>query len=158
MENVNLSFGAKISRRTLLRAGGVTMALPVLDAMTPAFAENAATASEQVPEGPLFSDFDEIRTEATGFISLKEIDGNWWFIDPNGYAFFPIGVTHSMPFPGIVKQFSSRVEYYATAFDWLRKLGFNSLSVLGGPVQGIARKKRVAYIQPINLGIPHGTV
>ncbi len=38
MKNVNLSFGQKMSRRTMLRAAGVTLGLPVLDAMTPAFA------------------------------------------------------------------------------------------------------------------------
>lgn len=37
MKNVNINLGAKISRRTLLRAGGVSLALPLLDAMTPAF-------------------------------------------------------------------------------------------------------------------------
>jgi len=36
MKNVNLSFGLKMSRRTMLRAAGVTLGLPVLDAMTPA--------------------------------------------------------------------------------------------------------------------------
>ncbi|MEM9480056.1 MAG: DUF1552 domain-containing protein [Verrucomicrobiota bacterium] len=39
MKNVNINSGARISRRTLLRAGGVSLALPVLDAMTPAFAK-----------------------------------------------------------------------------------------------------------------------
>ena len=39
MKNVNIQSGAKLSRRTLLRAGGVSLALPTLDAMTPAFAK-----------------------------------------------------------------------------------------------------------------------
>ncbi|MEM9157419.1 MAG: DUF1552 domain-containing protein [Verrucomicrobiota bacterium] len=39
MKNINLNLGAKISRRTMLRAGGISLALPLLDAMTPAFAK-----------------------------------------------------------------------------------------------------------------------
>lgn len=39
MKNVNIHSGAKLSRRTLLRASSVSLALPVLDAMTPAFAK-----------------------------------------------------------------------------------------------------------------------
>ncbi|MEM9282587.1 MAG: DUF1552 domain-containing protein [Verrucomicrobiota bacterium] len=39
MKNVHIHSGTKLSRRTLLRAGGVSLALPTLDAMTPAFAK-----------------------------------------------------------------------------------------------------------------------
>ncbi|MEM1441882.1 MAG: DUF1552 domain-containing protein [Verrucomicrobiota bacterium] len=39
MKNVHIHSGAKLSRRTLLRAGGVSLALPALDAMAPAFAK-----------------------------------------------------------------------------------------------------------------------
>ena len=38
MKNVNFNFGAHMSRRTLLRGAGVALALPLLDAMSPAFA------------------------------------------------------------------------------------------------------------------------
>ena len=38
MKNVNLNLGLKMSRRTMLRAAGVMLSLPVLEAMTPAFA------------------------------------------------------------------------------------------------------------------------
>ena len=41
MNNVNLNLGLKMSRRTMLRAAGVTLGLPLLDAMTPAFAAPA---------------------------------------------------------------------------------------------------------------------
>ena len=41
MKNVNLNFGSKISRRTMLRAAGVSLGLPLLDAMTPAIAAAA---------------------------------------------------------------------------------------------------------------------
>lgn len=38
MKNVNFNFGASLSRRTLLRGAGISLGLPLLDAMTPAFA------------------------------------------------------------------------------------------------------------------------
>ncbi|MEM0895787.1 MAG: hypothetical protein AAGJ79_02795 [Verrucomicrobiota bacterium] len=108
-------------------------------------------------DGPFFGDFDDIKTEATGFIDVKEIDGKWWFIDANGYAFFPTGITHSQPFPGIVKQFPSSDAYYNAAFERMKGFGFNSLSVLSGPAQKIAQQNRIAYTHTINLGIPHGS-
>ncbi len=38
MKNVNFNFGKKISRRAALRNAGISLTLPMLDAMTPAFA------------------------------------------------------------------------------------------------------------------------
>ncbi len=38
MKNVNFNFGRRISRRAMLRGAGVALALPLLEAMTPAFA------------------------------------------------------------------------------------------------------------------------
>ncbi len=113
----------------------------------------AASAS---PNGPMFGRFDSIKTKATGFIHLREIDGKNWFIDPNGYAFFPVGVTHSQPFEGIVDQFDSTTAYYQSGLKGMKALGFNSLSVLGGEQQ-VAQQNRIAYTQTINLGIPHGS-
>ena len=43
MKNVNFNFGAHLSRRTFLRGAGISLALPLLDAMTPAFAAAADT-------------------------------------------------------------------------------------------------------------------
>lgn len=133
------------STRNLLRAG-----------MAPS--PNAEKASKiAVSDGPIFSEFSDIKAKATGFIHVKEIDGKWWFIDANGYAFFPVGITHSQPFPGIVKQFPSTDAYYDAALKNMKALGFNSLSVLSGPAQITAQRNRIAYTHTINLGIPHGS-
>ncbi|TDU80909.1 uncharacterized protein DUF1552 [Prosthecobacter fusiformis] len=43
MKNVNFNFGARLSRRALLRGAGVSLGLPFLDAMTPAFSAAADT-------------------------------------------------------------------------------------------------------------------
>ena len=45
MKNVNFNFGAHLSRRTLLRSAGITLGLPLLDAMTPAFAKVPETVN-----------------------------------------------------------------------------------------------------------------
>lgn len=44
MKHVTLTTGKALDRRTLLRAAGVSLALPVLDAMTPAFAAEKPSA------------------------------------------------------------------------------------------------------------------
>jgi len=133
---------------------------PLRSAMAPKPLANKATQSSDSTssDGPIFSDFNDIKAEATGFIYVKEIEGKWWFIDANGYAFFPVGITHSQPFPGIVKQFPSTDAYYDAAFELMTGLGFNSLSVLAGPAQKTAMEHRIAYTHTIDLGIPHGNV
>lgn len=45
MKNVHFNFGKTISRRAVLRNAGVCLGLPVLDAMTPAFAASSAATA-----------------------------------------------------------------------------------------------------------------
>ena len=45
MKSVHFASGKKLSRRAVLRNAGVCLGLPVLDAMTPAFAAAASPAS-----------------------------------------------------------------------------------------------------------------
>lgn len=33
------------------------------------------------------------KVEATGFFRVEKINGNWWFVDPDGYLFFSVGCT-----------------------------------------------------------------
>ena len=42
MKKVNFNFSKSLSRRTFLKGTGAAMALPMLEAMTPAFATSAA--------------------------------------------------------------------------------------------------------------------
>ncbi|QDV26766.1 hypothetical protein [Aureliella helgolandensis] len=35
--------------------------------------------------------------DATGFIHLKQLDGEWWFINADGEKFVSIGVNHIEP-------------------------------------------------------------
>lgn len=45
MKNVHFNFGSRLSRRALLRGAGVSLSLPLLEAMTPAFAAPAQTTT-----------------------------------------------------------------------------------------------------------------
>lgn len=47
MKQVHFNFGTTLSRRTLLRGAGVAMGLPLLDAMTPAFAAGPAPQAKR---------------------------------------------------------------------------------------------------------------
>lgn len=37
------------------------------------------------------------RVEATGFFRTEQIDGRWWFVDPEGYLFLSVGVDCMSP-------------------------------------------------------------
>jgi hypothetical protein len=40
-----------------------------------------------------YGGFLEIRVKATGFFRVEQINGKWWFVDPEGYLFFSTGST-----------------------------------------------------------------
>jgi hypothetical protein len=40
-----------------------------------------------------FGGFLEKKAKATGFFRVEQIDGKWWFVDPEGYLFFSTGST-----------------------------------------------------------------
>jgi hypothetical protein len=40
-----------------------------------------------------YGGFMETKTKATGFFRVEQIDGKWWFVDPEGYLFFSTGAT-----------------------------------------------------------------
>ena len=44
-----------------------------------------------------YGGFLERKTKATGFFRVQQIDGKWWFIDPEGYLFFSSGSTCIAP-------------------------------------------------------------
>ena len=51
LEPANFVSGKPLSRRTLLRGVGAALALPMLDAMTPAFANAPERENPQIPDG-----------------------------------------------------------------------------------------------------------
>ena len=98
------------------------------------FATNLAVKSQ---EKPLYSDFTGIKGEATGHIHTEEINGKHWFIDANGYAFFPVGLDHPRFFGNTVDLVSNG-DAHACAnygFDILSDMGVNCCAATGGMAQ-----------------------
>lgn len=58
--------------------------------------ELASSQSAKYPDGwSAFGGWTALKREATGFFRREKIDGKWWLIDPEGYAFFSNGICYS---------------------------------------------------------------
>jgi hypothetical protein len=53
--------------------------------------EEAALGKNPVPDRDRFGGFVKTQAKATGFFRVEQIDGKWWFIDPEGHYFFSNG-------------------------------------------------------------------
>jgi hypothetical protein len=53
--------------------------------------ESAALGKNPVPDRDRFGGFAKTQAKATGFFRVEQIDGKWWFIDPEGHYFFSNG-------------------------------------------------------------------
>lgn len=47
-----------------------------------------------------YGGYKQKRVDATGFFRTEQIDGKWWFVDPEGYLFLSLGVDCVHPSPG----------------------------------------------------------
>lgn len=128
----------------------VTTGRPGLDSagFTATFDDFAATvketaappASERPPVYPAYSlaPMTRIKTRATGFFRVDEVDGVWWLIDPKGYAFYGIGTDHVRyrghwcqklgyaPYGRFVeKKYKNEEEWASAQADRLKSWGFN---------------------------------
>lgn len=76
--------------------------------------ELASSAMAKYPDGwSKFGGWTALRREATGFFRTEKIDGKWWLIDPEGYAFFSNGVCYPerAGIFGYTKEYQSLHEY-----------------------------------------------
>ena len=73
------------------------------------------------------------RQEATGFFRVQQIDGRWWFIDPEGYPFIHKGVVAFSPGTSDVQKqafqeiFGTEEQWVEKHSDFLRSYGFNGV-------------------------------
>jgi hypothetical protein len=44
-----------------------------------------------------YGGFKDTRAKATGFFRVEEVDGKWWFVDPDGHLFFSTGADATRP-------------------------------------------------------------
>ncbi|MBE7046428.1 MAG: DNRLRE domain-containing protein [Ruminococcaceae bacterium] len=84
------------------------------------------------------SPITEDRYEATGYFYMKQIDGRWWFIDPEGYKQLHIGVGVVRPEKNNEKEINAFNAKYGTDENWanmvvdeLRPYGFNGCGFVG---------------------------
>jgi hypothetical protein len=54
-------------------------------------AEAAALGKNPVPDRDRFGGFAKTQAKPTGFFRVEQIDGKWWFVDPEGHYFFSDG-------------------------------------------------------------------
>ncbi|HWA09743.1 MAG TPA: hypothetical protein VG838_09860 [Opitutaceae bacterium] len=63
-----------------------------LDDLKKAWAEESAGLGRNpLPDRDRFGGFTATQAKATGFFRVEQIDGKWWFIDPEGHYFFSNG-------------------------------------------------------------------
>ena len=85
--------------------------------------------------------------KATGFFRVEEIDGRWWFIDPEGKRFFDVGTDHCnynvhfceklgyAPYSRNVQaKFGSEEAWAVSATDRLKAWDFNTLAANHSPL------------------------
>lgn len=69
--------------------------------------------------------------ERTGFYYLKEIAGRWWFINPLGHVFLPVGINHI------------HLRYYQQSFNrqkmWVEKYGRSAERVVAAVLRNMKR-------------------
>jgi hypothetical protein len=53
--------------------------------------EAAGLGRNPVPDRDRFGGFAKTQAKATGFFRVEQIDGKWWFVDPEGHLFFSNG-------------------------------------------------------------------
>lgn len=119
----------------------------------------ATNISVKGQENPLYSSFAGIKGKATGHIHTEKINGMHWFIDPNGYAFFPVGLDHPRFFGNTVQLVSNGDEQACAnqAFDLLSGMGINCCAAIGGMAQKKSASERgFSYAQSIFPNVtPH---
>jgi hypothetical protein len=53
---------------------------------------DALKQSATFPDRDAYGGFASMKAKATGFFRVEQIDGRWWFVDPDGHLFYSTGV------------------------------------------------------------------
>ena len=97
---------------------------------------------------------------ATGFFYARKIDGRWWTIDPEGYAFINIGMVNVSPGGSdnqrnnLIKEFGSVQNWADKTHELLQLNGFNALGAWSDVE--IARKAKLQSTKPLVYTIIKG--
>lgn len=104
------------------------------------------------PERDTYGGFASIKGNATGWFHVEQIEGRWFFVTPDGHAFFSLGVTHTgetiKQDELNILQSKYRGDDVAMGHDYLQHLcqwGYNSVGY--GPFESI--EKEIPYVATI---------
>jgi hypothetical protein len=102
------------------------------------------------------------RAAPTGFFRVGQVDGRWWFFDPNGRAFYVIGTDHAnynvhwcealgyAPYHrNMVEKFGSEEAWAKSTVARLRAWGFNTVAANNSPS---LRHQGLAHIEFVSFG------
>ena len=84
------------SRRKLLKTFEAAALTAVTESMTEGAAMQDQPPSDAVYNAQLdrYGGVKSVRSHATGFFRVENMDGRWWFITPEGHGFMSAGVNH----------------------------------------------------------------
>jgi hypothetical protein len=71
-----------------------------LDDLKKSWDAEAKSLAEPLPGRDGYGGFSNTQAKATGFFHVEQIDGRWWFVDPDGHWFFSTGANGVGVFPG----------------------------------------------------------
>jgi hypothetical protein len=63
-----------------------------LDDLQKAWAAEDATLARLPADRCTYGGFTAARARATGYFRVEQVDGRWWFVDPDGHLFLSLGV------------------------------------------------------------------
>jgi hypothetical protein len=83
-----------------------------LDQLHKEWAAEESTLGERDPGYCKYGGFGDTKAKATGFFRVEQVDGRWWFVDPDGHLFFSTAVT-GMGARGGESRLQGREDYFA---------------------------------------------
>jgi len=99
-----------------------------------------------------FGGWSGITSRATGFFRVEEVDGRWWFIDPDGNAFISLGINHvqasllRFPWNKHVweRKYGTVEKFYTKAREEILSWGFNTFGKYGY-LHGLPYSKMIRF-------------
>lgn len=121
--------------------------------------------SEKAEETCRYGGWVKVKRKATGFFRTKQVNGVWWFVDPDGHLFISKGVNH-VSFHGdhcpalgyspynrnVQAKYGSEEKWAEATAQRLRNWGFNTI----GAWSSASLFKHMPYTVILNLGARAG--
>jgi len=83
-----------------------------LEQLRKEWAAEESALGERDPGNCKYGGFGDTKAKTTGFFRVEQVDGRWWFVDPDGHLFFSTAVT-GMGARGGESRLQGREDYFA---------------------------------------------